>query len=60
MFPVIEPSLKKRFVHRILPTLLGDNVKAREMQPDGKYQRVFREPDAPLMRGQAGAGGVRM
>lgn len=52
MFPVIEPPIKKRFLHRILPTLLGDNVKARELQPDGKYQRVTRDPETPPLRAQ--------
>jgi polyphosphate kinase len=52
MFPLIEPALKRRMLHRILPTLLGDNVKAREMQPDGTYRRVTRDPDAPPLRAQ--------
>ncbi len=52
MFPLIEPALKRRMLHRILPTLLGDNVKAREMQPDGTYRRVMRESDAPPLRAQ--------
>ncbi|MGE5191424.1 MAG: polyphosphate kinase 1, partial [Deltaproteobacteria bacterium] len=52
MFPLIEPALKRRMLHRILPTLLGDNVKAREMRPDGTYRRVTREPDAPPLRAQ--------
>jgi polyphosphate kinase len=52
MFPLIEPALKRRMLHRILPTLLGDNVKAREMQPDGTYRRVPREPDTPPLRAQ--------
>lgn len=52
MFPVIEPALKRRLLHQILPTLLADNVKAREMRPDGKYQRVQREPNAPALRAQ--------
>jgi polyphosphate kinase len=52
MFPLIEPALKRRMLQRILPTLLGDNVKAREMQPDGTYRRVPRESDAPPLRAQ--------
>ncbi len=52
MFPVIEPPLKKRLLNRILPTMLGDNVKARELQPDGKYHRVTREPDVAPLRAQ--------
>src|SRR5262245_27307928 len=52
MFPLIEPALKRRMLQRILPTLLGDNVKAREMQPDGTYRRVTRDPDVPPLRAQ--------
>ncbi|HLJ11108.1 MAG TPA: hypothetical protein VKU82_07960, partial [Planctomycetaceae bacterium] len=44
--------LKRRMLHRILPTLLGDNVKARQMQPDGTYCRVARDPDATPLRAQ--------
>jgi polyphosphate kinase len=52
MFPLIEPALKRRMLQRILPTLLDDNVKAREMQPDGMYCRVVRSPDVPPLRAQ--------
>ncbi len=52
MFPLIEPNLKRRMLNRILPTLLGDNVKAREMQPDGTYRRVVRERGTPPLRAQ--------
>lgn len=52
MFPLIEPNLKRRMLHRILPTLLGDNVKAREMQADGTYRRVVRDPGTPPLRAQ--------
>lgn len=52
MFPIIEPALKRRLLQNYLPTLLGDNVKAREMQPDGKYHRVTRGPGEPPVRAQ--------
>ena len=52
MFPLIEPNLKRRMLNRILPTLLSDNVKSREMQPDGTYRRVTREPGTPPLRAQ--------
>ncbi len=52
MFPLIEPTLKRRMLHRILPTLLGDNVKTREMQPDGTYRRIVRDPATPPLRAQ--------
>jgi polyphosphate kinase len=52
MFPLIESTLKRRMLQRILPTLLGDNVKAREMQPDGTYRRVTRDPSVAPLRAQ--------
>lgn len=52
MFPLIEPTLKRRMLHRILPTLLADNVKAREMQADGTYRRVVRDPSQAPLRAQ--------
>jgi polyphosphate kinase len=52
MFPLIEPTLKRRILHRILPTLLSDNVKVREMRADGSYRRVLRKPDTPPLRAQ--------
>jgi polyphosphate kinase len=47
MFPVEDAQVKARIVERILQTLLGDNVKAREQQPDGSYRRI------PPAEGQA-------
>lgn len=52
MFPLTDPLLKRRILQSILPTLLADNVKAREMQPDGTYRRIVRDPDAPALRAQ--------
>lgn len=52
MFPLIEPALKRRMLQRILPTLLADNVKAREMQPDGTYRRMVVPPDSVPLRAQ--------
>ena len=51
-FPLIEPTLKRRMLHRILPTLLADNVKAREMQADGTYRRVVCDPSQAPLRAQ--------
>ncbi|MBS0263454.1 MAG: polyphosphate kinase 1 [Planctomycetes bacterium] len=52
MFPLTEPHLKQRVVQGILPTLLTDNVKAREMQADGTYHRVTRGPNDKPLRAQ--------
>lgn len=52
MFPVLQPSLKRHILDQILPTMLGDNVKTREMQSDGSYRRVVRPPNVPPLRSQ--------
>lgn len=52
MFPVLQPSLKRHILDQILPTMLGDNVKAREMQSDGSYKRVPRPANTPPLRAQ--------
>jgi polyphosphate kinase len=46
MFPIDDADLKHRVVQDILALRLRDNVKARELRPDGRYQRV------PVRRGQ--------
>ena len=38
-FPVEDESLRTRIIDEILPAFLSDNVKARELQPDGTYRR---------------------
>ncbi len=43
MFPVDDPTLKRRVIDEILCTKLADNVQARELQPDGSYRRVERK-----------------
>jgi polyphosphate kinase len=42
LFPVTQPDLKKRLRDEILKAYLTDNVKARLLQPDGKYIRAPR------------------
>lgn len=39
LFPVEDTALKEEVIH-ILDIQLRDNMKAREMKPDGTYQRV--------------------
>jgi polyphosphate kinase len=49
MFPVEDAQLKARICERILPTILGDNVKARVQNPDGTYRRATpAEGTAPV------------
>jgi polyphosphate kinase len=43
MVPIEDARLKQRVRQDILGTYLADNVKARELQPDGRYQRVCRQ-----------------
>jgi len=52
MFPVLQPGLKRYILDQLLPTMLNDNVKAREMLPDGTYRRVQRDPADPPIRSQ--------
>ena len=52
MFPVEAAALKGRIVERILPTILGDNVKARLQNPDGSYRRLVPEEGQATIRSQ--------
>ncbi|MDI3328887.1 MAG: RNA degradosome polyphosphate kinase [Alicyclobacillaceae bacterium] len=48
LFPVLHPKLKKRVIG-ILETQLADNVKRRELRPDGIYVPVVpREGEEPV------------
>ena len=42
--PVHDRNLRKFLKDVFLTAYLKDNVKAREMLPNGSYRRVFREP----------------
>lgn len=53
MFPLESPTIKKRIISEIMPFYLVDNVKARELQPDGTYRRAKKKTDEPLHRAQA-------
>jgi polyphosphate kinase len=53
MFPIENPQLKRRLVEGILGVVLADNVKARELQSDGTYQRLPAPgPNEPVIRSQ--------
>jgi polyphosphate kinase len=53
MFPIEDPRLQSRLVDGILGVVLMDNVKARDLQPDGTYRRVLApRPGEPLVRSQ--------
>ena len=51
---LIEDPVLKEKLHNILQLQLSDNVNAREMQPDGSYQRVKPAPGEPVVDGQMG------
>ncbi len=48
-----DPVLVKK-LSDILEMQLADNVNAREMQPDGSYQKVKHAPGEPLVNSQMG------
>jgi polyphosphate kinase len=53
LFPIEDPRLRTRIVDGILGVALIDNVKARELQPDGTYRRVApARPGEPSIRSQ--------
>jgi polyphosphate kinase len=52
VFPIEQPDLKERLIHEILAISLADNVKARELLPDGTYRRVVPAPGQPRVRSQ--------
>ena len=41
LFPIDHDGLKEQIIE-MLKILLGDNVKAQIMQPDGTYERIDR------------------
>jgi polyphosphate kinase len=51
VFPVEQPDLQQRVIE-ILKITLADNVKARELLPDGTYRRVKPPEGVPPLRSQ--------
>jgi len=52
VFPIEQPNLKQRLIQEILATSLADNVKFRELLPDGSYRRKTLEPGQIRLRSQ--------
>ncbi len=52
LFPIEDPSIRAAIRDRILAIHLMDNVKARWMQPDGKYVRLHPAPGYPEIDSQ--------
>lgn len=51
MFPIEDVALRDRVIDEILAISLADNVKARRLLPDGRYERV-RPDGKPPVRSQ--------
>lgn len=52
VFPIEQADLKQRLIQEVLATSLADNVKARQLLPDGSYRRVEPRPGEPALRSQ--------
>jgi polyphosphate kinase len=52
VFPIEQPDLKQRLIREVLATSLADNLKARELLPDGSYRRLKPEAGQPRVRSQ--------
>ncbi|KAF0126775.1 MAG: polyphosphate kinase [Elusimicrobia bacterium] len=51
-FPVLDPRLRRYVKETILEKGLADNVKARRLMPDGKYERVAPAEGEKRVRSQ--------
>jgi polyphosphate kinase len=51
-FPVENAALRDQIINEVLPSFLHDRVKARELQPDGKYRRLKPEGTEPRAQAQ--------
>ncbi len=51
VFPIDDPRLKKK-LRQILDLYLRDNVKARELMPDGDYRYLRRRPGQQRLNAQ--------
>jgi polyphosphate kinase len=51
MCPIEDAQLRRRLIDEVLGTALRDNVKSRQLAPDGSYTRI--EPRGARVRSQA-------
>ena len=51
-FPIESPPLRVELLDEIIPSLLHDRVKARELQPDASYRRLHPEGKEPRSQAQ--------
>lgn len=52
MFPVVSEEIKERLRTELIPAYLRDNVKARQLQSDGKYVKLKPATGEPKYRVQ--------
>ena len=52
MFPIEDPSLKRRILKEVIPTYLRDNTRTRRLESDGSYTRVRPQPGEAAHRSQ--------
>ncbi len=50
--PVEDPDIRRYLRDEFLAVYLHDNVKARQMMPDGSYRRIESDPDDPSVNSQ--------
>jgi polyphosphate kinase len=53
LFPLEDPKIVEHMVDDLLMTYLQDNVRARILQPDGRYIRLQPEEGAEPIDSQA-------
>jgi polyphosphate kinase len=53
LFPVTDPELARHLRHDILDVYLRDNVRARRMRPDARYERLRPAEGEPAVDSQA-------
>jgi polyphosphate kinase len=51
-FPIESAPLRDQLIKEIIPNLLNDRVKARELQPDERYRRLQPEGKEPRSQAQ--------
>ena len=51
-FPIETPALRDQIINDVIPTVLNDRVKARELQPNGTYRRLKPEGPEPSRQAQ--------
>ena len=51
-FPLEDPVLRKEVINEVLPALLNDRVKARELKSDGTYVRLHPNEGEPASQAQ--------